>query len=266
MRVAAVQTSPRFGDVEYNLECARALLASTQADLYVLPELFSTGYLFADRKETAALAEPFPDGRTCAFLRALSSERRAVIVGGFAERSPDGRIHNAAAICDRGQALACYRKIHLFDQEFAWFDAGTEPPRVVRTSAGRLGTMICFDWIFPETMRCLALAGAQIVAHAANLVLPHCPDAMVTRCLENRVFAVTANRVGTDEREHGRLAFIGRSQITGTRGERLVQASPGGEEVITAEIDPARADDKQITPGNHLFADRRPGLYGRMWE
>jgi len=266
MRVAAVQMSPRFGEIELNLERARALIAATPADVYVLPELFNTGYLFADRRETAALAEPFSDGRTCRCLRELSADRCAVVVGGFAERSPDGRLHNAAALCDRGEPLACYRKIHLFGQELSWFDAGCEPPRVWATSAGRLGLMICFDWIFPETMRCLALGGAQLVVHAANLVLPYCPDAMVTRCLENHVFAVTANRAGADEREHGRLEFIGRSQITGCRGERLAQAAPDREEVITAEIDLAQADDKQITPTNHLFADRRPGLYGRLWE
>jgi predicted amidohydrolase len=266
MRVAAVQMSPRFGDVAYNLDRARALVATTRADVYVLPELFGTGYLFADRQETATLAEPFPSGRTCAQLRNLSGERRAVIVGGFAERTPGGRLYNSAAVFDGGKPLACYRKIHLFDREFDWFDAGSEPPRVIQTSVGRLGPMICFDWIFPETMRCLALGGAQLVVHAANLVLPYCPDAMVTRCLENRVFAVSANRAGADERAHGRLEFIGRSQITGTHGERLAQAADNPEEVITAEIDLALANDKQITAGNHLFADRRPGLYGRMWE
>ncbi len=265
MRVAAVQTSPRFGDVAHNLGRAWELAISMPAEVLVLPELFNTGYLFADRRETAALAEPFPEGRTCAWLCRLSETCQAVVVGGFAERARDGRIYNAAAICDRGHPLASYRKIHLFDREFAWFDAGTEPPRVIQTSAGRLGPMICFDWIFPETTRCLALGGAQLIVHAANLVLPYCPDAMVTRCLENRVFAVTANRVGCDDRAHGRLDFIGRSQITGCRGERLAQALPDREQVITAEIDLAQADDKQVTPGNHLFADRRPGLYKRLW-
>lgn len=265
MRVAAVQLSPCFGDVASNLDRARKLAISTPADVLVLPELFNTGYFFADRREAAALAEPFPDGRTCAWLCQLSAECRAVVVAGFAEQARDGRLYNSLAVCDRGRPLACYRKIHLFDREFAWFDAGTDPPRVIPSSAGRLGPMICFDWIFPETVRCLALDGAQLIVHVANLVLPYCPDAMVTRCLENRVFAVTANRVGCDDRAHGRLEFIGRSQITGCRGERLAQAAADREEVILAEIDPAQADNKQVTPGNHLFADRRPGLYKRLW-
>src|SRR5207253_5521489 len=73
--------------------------------------------------------------------------------------------------------------------------------------------MVCFDWFFPESVRTLALAGAEIIAHPSNLVLPYCPDAMVIRCLENRVFAVTANRIGAEKR--GRkppLTYIGQDR------------------------------------------------------
>ncbi len=264
MRIAAVQTAPRFGAVDENRRRAAALVRSVRADLYVLPELFNTGYLFNDREEVDALAEPYPEGPTCRFLADLSIEMKSVIVAGFAERMPDGRLYNSAALFEDGRPLDCYRKIHLFDREFDWFDAGTDPPRVVHSSHACLGAMICFDWIFPETMRCLALAGAQVIVHAANLVMPYCPDAMVTRCLENGVFGVTANRIGQDTRPVGTLEFIGRSQITGHRGERLAQAGEDREQVILAEIDPALADDKQLNAGNHLVRDRRPGLYGRL--
>ena len=67
----------------------------------------------------------------------------------------------------------------------------------------KVGVMICFDWRFPETARSLALKGAEIIAHPSNLVLPHCPQAMITRCLENRIFAITADRVGEEERIPG---------------------------------------------------------------
>ncbi len=137
---------------------------------------------------------------------------------------------------------------------------------MVATSAGRIGMMICFDWIFPETARCLALGGAQILAHSANLVLPYCQDAMPTRCIENRVFAVTSNRVGSEPCGDGELTFTGASQITGHRGEKLMRASKTEEEVIVAEIDPALADDKQVTPTNHVVFDRRPGLYGLLGD
>ena len=128
VKVAAVQTFPVFGDIERNLDCTGDLVKSTPATLYVLPELFSTGYLFADRDELFSLSEPFRGGRTVEFLAALSAETDSVIVAGFAERDGD-RLYNSAAICDCGRAVACYRKIHLFNTEKRIFDAGeTAPP------------------------------------------------------------------------------------------------------------------------------------------
>lgn len=266
MRIAAVQTIPRFGEVEANLAAARALALSQEARLYVLPEVFATGYLFRDRAEAAAFAEEYPDGRVGRFLARLSREAAAVIAAGFVERAADGGVYNAGALFDRGKPLACYRKIQLFDRERLWCDPGDRPPRAHASSAGVLGPLICFDWIYPEITRCLALAGAQILVHMTNLVLPFCQDAMVTRCIENRVFAVTANRAGLETRDGMELRFTGRSQITGPDGARLAQASSDREEVIVADIDPLRADDKRLNARNDLLRDRRPGLYGRLVE
>ncbi|MEZ4690386.1 MAG: nitrilase-related carbon-nitrogen hydrolase [Ignavibacteria bacterium] len=73
--------------------------------------------------------------------------------------------------------------------------------------------MICFDWFFPETARTLALKGAQIICHPSNLVMAYCQTAMFTRALENRVFTITANRIGYDVRENKELFFTGESVI-----------------------------------------------------
>ena len=121
----------------------------------------------------------------------------------------------------------------------------------------RIGIMICFDWAFPEMARALALGGAQLILHPSNLVLPYCMQAMLTRSIENRVFTATANRTGL---ERG-TQFAGGSQITSPQGERLVQAGAETSGVITAEVDLAQADNKWITPYNHVFRDRRPDLY-----
>jgi predicted amidohydrolase len=122
--------------------------------------------------------------------------------------------------------------------------------------------MICFDWRFPETARTLALKGADIIAHPANLVLKHCPDAMITRCLENGIFIATADRVGQEERIPGqRLKFMGQSQVVAPSGEVLYRASLDQEEVKVVELDIASARDKRLNPNNHLFADRREDLY-----
>jgi predicted amidohydrolase len=122
--------------------------------------------------------------------------------------------------------------------------------------------MICFDWFFPESMRTLALMGADVIAHPSNLVLPFCPDAMPVRCLENKVFAVTANRTGTEKRKKGRpLTFIGKSGIVSPRGEILARAPDDGDAVLVIDIDPALSRDKALNPYNDMIKDRRPELY-----
>jgi predicted amidohydrolase len=121
--------------------------------------------------------------------------------------------------------------------------------------------MICFDWAFPEVARTLALEGADLIAHPSNLVLDLCQRAMFARCVENRVFAVTANRHGEERRPEGRLRFTGRSQVVGPDGSLLRRAPTRRDELFLGEIDPKRARDKKITPGNDVLRDRRPGFY-----
>jgi len=122
--------------------------------------------------------------------------------------------------------------------------------------------MICFDWLFPEAVRVLALKGADIICHPSNLVLPHCPQAMITRCLENRVFAITANRIGIEKRIKGqKLKFIDQSEIVAPNGRILCRASDNKEKIGIAEIDPRTAQNKSITPLNNIFKDRMKKFY-----
>ena len=82
------------------------------------------------------------------------------------------------------ERIDTYKKIHLFNRENLWFTPGDEAPKVYEIDGVKIGVMICFDWIFPETCRSLALQGMQVLAHPSNLVLPHCQSAMITRCIE----------------------------------------------------------------------------------
>lgn len=264
LRIGFVQTAPRFGDVEGNLRRAAELVeGAPQFDVLVLPELFSTGYAFLDRREAERHAEE-ESGPTCARLLDLAARRRAWIVGGFAERA-GSRVFNSAVLAGPAGEVHIYRKIHLFDREKDLFDPGDAPFAAIgiRTSAGmvRVGIMICFDWFFPESSRSLALDGAEVLLHPSNLVLDKCQDAMPTRCLENGVFAVTANRSGEDDREQLRIAFTGRSQITGPDGSIAASAPAEGEVATVVEVDLSRARDKRVTRGNDRLADRRPEMY-----
>lgn len=256
MKVGFLQTSPVFGKKEENIDTALAKINPLDADLVVLPELFSTGYQFTSKEETLALAEIVPDGQTTRVLINLSKEKDLYIVAGLSERE-NGRCYNSAVLVGPHGFIGCYRKLHLFYNEKKWFEPGNVELNVYDIGLAKIGIMICFDWFFPEVARNLALKGADIICHPANLVLPYCPQAMITRCLENRVFAITANRIGTEKRSEERLTFIGTSQIVGTKGEVLYRASTERDETIVVEINPMNARDKQVTPVNHLFNDRR---------
>ncbi len=266
MRVGYVQFAPEFGEVEGNLERIAALVRRERADLWVLPELCTTGYQFASPGEVEALAEPVPEGQSTAFLTSLARERNCHIVAGLAERA-GGRVYNSAVLVGPGGLVARYRKLHLFYEERNLFSPGDLPFPVADTGLAKVGLLVCYDHLFPEAARCLALAGAEVLAHPANLVMPGLGQlTMRVRALENRVFAVTANRVGTECRTGETLRFTGLSQVVAPNGDVLAQGPQEGEDVKAVEIDPTKARDKLLTRLNDVFADRRPGFYRRILE
>lgn len=263
MRAGFIQFMPVLGDIDQNIQRISELVEATDADLLVLPELCNTGYHFVSRQEAEALAEEIPSGKTTEALCGLARTRGTYIVAGLIEKSGN-RCYNASVLVGPDGYIATYRKLHLFFEETLWFDPGDREPAVHDIGICRVGLMICFDWIFPETMRILALKGADVICHSANLVLPYCQEAMVTRCLENRVFAVTANRIGKETRGEKSLHFTGKSQITAPDGKILHRAEEAMAECHVVEIDPALARNKAISPYNDAFGDRRTELYGEL--
>lgn len=260
MRVGYYQFRPVFGNVRRNLDKVVAALDGCDAELLVLPELPFTGYYFRDRAEALALAEDPDHSPTVNALTALCRSNRFHIVTGFAERRAD-RCFNSALLIGPAGVEHVYRKLHLFNEEKLWFDPGDRPLEVSRVGDAMIGIMICFDWVFPELARVLALQGADILCHLANLVLPFCQQVMLARALENRVFAITVNRCGVDRRPHGALKFTGRSQIVAPGG-RLLQKAPARRKLLyITVIDPAEARDKRLAARNEVLADRRPEYY-----
>jgi predicted amidohydrolase len=264
MLTGVYQGFPAFGEAEKNVEQAVRDLKTIEADLIVMPELCNTGYQFISRKEAQTLAEEVPSGKTCQALMDVASMKKMFLVFGLAEKKGE-KLYNSAVVVGPVGFIGIYRKAHLFSEEKLFFDPGDTGFQVFDLGLARVGVMICFDWIFPESARVLALLGADIICHPANLVLPHCQQAMVTRSLENGVFSATANRVGTEARGgKGALTFTGRSQILDNAGQML--ATLGGQETgfALANIDPERARDKMITGHNDRLGDRRPGLYKEL--
>jgi predicted amidohydrolase len=264
MRVGVYQNAPVFGEVEQNTDKALQDISSSEVDLLVLPELFNTGYQFVSRKEVEALAEEIPSGKTCGSMAALAREREMFLVFGLAERE-GSRIYNSAAIIGPGGFVGTYRKTHLFAEEKYFFDPGDTGFQVFDIGMARIGVMICFDWFFPESARVLSLLGADIICHPANLVLPHCQEAMRTRSLENRIFSLTANRIGIESRGGKEpLRFTGKSQILDSMGRGISIMGEDETGTVIAEIEPLEARDKRITLQNDRFKDRRPEFYGPL--
>jgi len=262
VKVGFMQFSPLFGRKEENVERVINSLRGAKADLLVLPELFSTGYLFLNEEELRRSAETIPDGSTVSKFLELAKRDNINLVFGIAERTDDKLFNTSVLVTTKGECFV-YRKLHLFDREKYLFSPGDKELEVFDIGEAGIGMMICFDWIFPEVARSLALKGADIICHPSNLILPHCQDAMVTRCIENRVFAITSNRIGTEKRQKEELTFTGRSQIVDPKGRVLVQANAEEEKLCIIEIDPFLAKDKKVTPNNHIFEDRRTDFY--LW-
>ena len=184
---------------------------------------------------------------------------------GICEKADDLFYNSSVLFCPDGKYFV-YRKIHLFDNEKKWFEPGNKILEVHEISGEnfekvKTGMMICFDWIFPETARTLALKGAQIICHPSNLVMAYCQTAMFTRALENRVYTITANRIGSDVRENKELFFTGESVIVSPKGEYLCRGSVDKEEICIAEIDPDFALNKNLNDRNNIFTDRKKEFY-----
>ncbi len=261
MKVGYFQFDPVFGEAKRNLDAAGERLAKAECDLMVLPELFNSGYQFVSAEEARDLAEEIPGGATTKRLMEIAAGRRMHLVAGLAERA-EGRVYNSAVLVGPKGVIGVYRKTHLFFEETLFFAPGNTGFPVYDIGPARVGLMVCFDWYYPESARSLALKGADIIAHPSNLVLPHCPDSMVTRCLENRVFAITCNRIGSEERGgKKKLTYIGNSEVVTPKGVILHRAKPDKEELAIVEIDPLEARNKQINPYNDLLAGRRPEFY-----
>ncbi|MBZ0264642.1 acyltransferase [bacterium] len=263
-KIGYAQTHPVFGNREANLEKVKSIVTSnTDADLLVFPELGTSGYEYATRSEIARVAEPLKDGVTSRLLLELAKTHDTILIIGYPELHED-EIYNSAMLVEPDGTIHNYRKLHLFSREQNLFDPGDAEPPVIETRIGCIGMMICFDWVFPETARLLGLKGAQLIAHPSNLVLQYCQKAMYARSVENRVFSITCNRIGTEKSSDRSLTFTGASQILSPKGEVLCNAPSDEEHVAIVEVNLTDADNKWITPENSIFEDRRIDHYGRL--
>jgi predicted amidohydrolase len=260
IKVGYFQFHPIFGEVNKNLNIVIEALTNVSADIIVLPELPFTGYNFKDRQELKSLSEEVKNSSIIEALTKICKDGDFYIVTGFAEKSSEKFFNSSLLIGPEG-ILHTYRKLHLFNQEKNWFDPGDIPLQINEIRGVKVGMMICFDWIFPEVFRTLSILGADLICHPSNLVLGYCQQTMLSRCLENSVYAITANRFGADIRPHGEIVFTGKSQVVAPKGELLIKAPAKKEALNLVDINIDLARDKMMTPLNDIIKDRRQEFY-----
>lgn len=270
MRVAAVQVDVKLGDIEHNLAQIIELLGETRsagADLTIFPECALTGYCFDDVNEARRYAQPVPGPATDVVVKALQ-EFGGYVIFGMLEPSPES-VYNVAVLASPEGVLGVYRKIHLpglgVDQ-FATY--GDRPFEVYDIGEIRVGIAICYDSAFPESIRAMTLAGADLIALPTNF--PTGAENMTkyvinTRAMENKVFFAGVNRVGEERGFH----FIGESTIADPDGNTMSKGSPTDEEILYFDVDPSLSRNKRIVrvPGKHAIdrlADRRPEMYREL--
>jgi len=260
-KIGLCQFRPELLNKTSNIQKMVNMVKGINADLIVFPELATSGYAFTSKAEVFSVADAFESSQTTDIFSELAKVNNTTYVLGFPELSDD-ELYNSAMLVNPDGSKHIYRKVHLFNEEKLWFHPGDLGLNVVIAKNGvNVGMMICFDWIFPEAARTLMLKGASILVHCANLVLPWCQQAMVTRSLENRVFSVTCNRIGQEVNGEKDFYFTGTSQTISPKGEILCRLNETEETVKIVEIETDEANDKNITPYNNLLLDRRREWY-----
>jgi 5-aminopentanamidase len=266
-RVACAQLAPRVGDLPGNADLSTAAIArcvAAGADVVVLPELVTSGYVFAspDEARSVAITPEHP-----VFSRwAAELPPGTIVAGGFCERGDDGLLYNSAAVVDATGVRAVYRKAHLWDREKLFFAPGGEHPPVVETVHGRIGVLVCYDLEFPEWTRTVALAGADLIVVPTNWPLvgrpagERPPEVVIAMAAArvNRVAIACCDRAGT---ERGQEWTRGTTVIDAAG---WVLAATQEEAEVVVELDLLASRDKTLTEHAHLLHDRRPELYGAV--
>lgn len=270
VRVACCQIAPEVGHKQANLDKTAEFVkraAREGAQVIVLPELCSSGYVFESRAEASSLADSYEDGETTSLWASMARDLGVHIVGGFAEKSR-GELFNAAAVIGPQGRIGLFRKVHLWGDENLFFSPGDLGFPVFATEYGTVGVGICYDGWFPEFYRTCALKGAELVCVPTNWVPIQGQDpkreAManiltMASAHANSIYIAAANRVGVERGQ----PFIGQSLIAGHTGWPIGgPASATEEEIILAGLDLASAKRaRRWNDFNQVLRDRRPDAY-----
>lgn len=274
-------------EVEANIAKADAMVreaAAKGAKIILLPELFERPYFCQERQyEYYAYATPTAQNPAVQHFRAVAKELGVVLPISFYEKAGTQLFNSIAVLDADGTLLGVYRKTHIPDdhyyQEKFYFTPGDTGFKVWDTRFGRIGIGICWDQWFPESARCMALMGAEILFYPTAIgsepildcdSMPHWRRCMQGHAAANIMPLIAANRIGTEtvqpsednQQQSSSLTFYGSSFIADETGALVEQADRENEGVLTHSFDLDAIREMRHSWG--VFRDRRPEMYGAM--
>jgi len=268
VKVACLQLDIKIGDIISNIEKSVRMIneaADNGTMLVVMPEMANSGYAFNSKKEAMELAENLQDSKSINAWAEVACDRKIYIVSGITE--VDGNdLYNTAVLIGPNGLIGKYRKLHLWEEEFLWFEQGNLGLPVFHTPIGRIGIAICYDMWFPETFRILAAQGADVVCVPTNWVstdaLPNNmknfgPILAMAAAHSSGIYIAVADRVG----EERGMVFPGRSLIVKNSGIPIADPVDDTEQIIYGDCNFAKVRAHCTNKYNSTKKDRRLDVY-----
>ena len=272
MKLALIQMESAVGEIAANVQRGVEFVdqaCSQGADLVVLPEFWSTGYfplsVNYDYYDLAAT----DDGCAMASIKAKARQHGVHIISTIYEEDGPGLYYNTSMIVDpSGAIISKYRKVQVPARrglEKLYYRGGSKFP-VVQIADWKVGIILCYDSLFPEPARCLALNGAELIAvpfGASTTEGMVWDKLMITRAFENGAFVAPCNSVGSFSMHDGdQFQMGGMSLVVNPAGQIIAQAGVTEETIVYAEIDRDEVYDARRK--YFFFRDRRPDAYGAI--
>ena len=270
MKLALVQMESSMGEIERNVAnaCSRIdQAAAAGAECIVLPEFFSTGYFPVYRDYNYYDLASDEDGCAISSVKAKAREHQVHVVATYFEQDGTDLYYNASLLIGPdGEVVGKYRKVQIpafRGIEKLFFRPGSKFP-VFPINGWRVGIMLCYDTFFPESARCLALAGAELILvpfGASDTEKSVWREMMITRAFENGAYVAACNSVGAVPMTDGDTFVMGgRSLIVDPLGQVVSEAGRSDGETVAGDID--RAEVEATRKRYFMFRDRRPDAYG----
>lgn len=274
--VAATQMSCKWNTDENIIKEDKLVrkAAAEGAQIILIQELFETPYFCQKEKpEFFDYAVELENNKAIKHFKKVALELKVVLPISFYERKNRAKYNSIAVIDADGEILGVYRKTHIPDgpgyEEKYYFNPGDTGFKIWNTKYARIGIGICWDQWYPETARCLALMGAEIILYPTAIgsepqdnsidSRDHWQRCMQGHAAANMVPIVAANRIGSETIDDSTITFYGSSFISDCTGAKVKEASRTEEEVIVYEFDLEEIERKRSSWG--IFRDRRPDKY-----